>query len=127
MDKGFREYFSIDTPTLSQIHWCIPNELVNNTIVESKMKAEPFMKIYDYINKIEFYKSELKHRYLDIEKIPIREKIDKLKTETIKLLDEVDKDLSPYYWVIKKLSYRDYYFMLDDEKPNYFRKEILNL
>ena len=124
--SGFSEYRAYDTLTFTDVYWFVPNELVGNKIVISRMVLKPFIEILNYIDQIGMYKSRLNRLYLDIEKKSIRPKIEEFKVKIINLLDEANKDLFPYHWSMRKEN-NEYIMMLSDDKPDYFRKLVLEL
>ena len=125
LKSGFSEYITYDISMYTNVRWFVPNELTDNKIVISRMVLKPFIEILDYIDQIEMYKSRLNRLYLDIEKRSIQSKIEEFKAKVINLLDEANKDLSPYHWSMKKE--KNEYIMILDNKPDYFRKWVLEL
>lgn len=84
------------------IQWLIPEELDNNPIVKEKMQIKSFKKLIENISAIENYNYVLSTKYLDIEKEPILQEICNVKEQCYTILEDVNKNLSPYHWEIKE-------------------------
>lgn len=96
---GYTSFISqcMDYP-FEKVEWLIPNELAVNKIVMDKMKFSAFREIDKIISDIENYSHILSGKYLDIEKIPIINKIDELKKTAYEMIDKINENLSHYHW-----------------------------
>lgn len=88
---------------LPEVQWLIPEELAGNPIVLDKMHIKPFEKLLENISAIENYNYILSTKYLDIEKEPILKSIYNIKEQCYTILEDINKNLSPYHWEIQEV------------------------
>jgi len=84
------------------IKWFIPKELHNNEIVKSQMSMKLFDDLFMNINSIKAYNVQLENLYLDIEKQSIEKRKQIYKEKCYKIIDSINKGLSPYHWEIEE-------------------------
>lgn len=92
-------YLNLNLP---EVQWLIPEELDGNPIVLDKMHIDPFEKLLNNISCIENYNFVLITKYLDVEKEPIIQSKHNMKKQCYTILEEVNKNLSPYHWELQK-------------------------
>lgn len=97
------------------IKWFIPKELHNNEIVKSQMSMKLFDDLFMHINSIKAYNVQLDNLYLDIEKQSIEKRKQVYKEKCYKIMDSINRGLSPYHWEIEKT----YEFIRDMRTPCY--------
>lgn len=87
---------------LPEVQWLIPEELVGNSIVLDKMHIQPFEKLLENISAIENYNYILSTKYLDIEREPLIASKNNMKRACYTILEEINKNLSPYHWEMQE-------------------------
>lgn len=92
-------YFALNLP---EVQWLIPEKLAGNPIVLDKMRINPFEKLLKNISAIENYNYILSTKCLDIEREPLIESKDNMKRACYTILEEVNKNLSPYHWEMQE-------------------------
>lgn len=88
------------------IKWFIPKELNNNKIVKSQMSMKLFDDLFMNINSIKAYNVQLANLYLAIEKQSIEKRKQIYKEKCYKIIDSINRGLSPYHWKIEE-TYED--------------------
>lgn len=99
---GYSTYIMPCFDLMFDIQWVIPEELDGNPIVKEKMDIKPFEKLLENISAIENYNYILSTKYLDIEKEPILQGICHVKEQCYTILEDINKNLSPYHWEIQE-------------------------
>lgn len=87
---------------MPEVQWLIPEELDGNPIIKERMYIKPFEELLGNISAIESYNYVLSTKYLDIEKEPILQKICHVKEQCYTILEDVNKNLSPYHWEMQE-------------------------
>lgn len=128
---GYYTYISsyLDQNML-EVQWLIPDELNGNPIVLDKMRIKPFEKLLRNISAIENYNHILQTKYLDIEREPIVKSIYRVKEQCYTILEEINRNLSPYHWEMQKEGNNNmrYYYLIGLFKgENRLKNKIISL
>ena len=70
------------------------------------MRIKLFDDLFMYINSIKAYNVQLTNLYLDIEKQSIEKRKQIYKEKCYKIMDSINRGLSPYHWEIEE-TYED--------------------
>lgn len=99
---GYYTYIMPCLELMLDVQWLIPKELYDNPIVRDRMRIKPFKKLIENISSIENYNYILSTKYLDIEKEPIIQNIYNVKEQCFSILEDVNKNLSPFHWEMQE-------------------------
>lgn len=89
------------------IKWFIPKELHNNEIVKSQMNMKLLDNLFKHINSIKAYNIQLANLYLNIEKLSIEKRKQVYKEKCYKIMDSINRGLSPYHWEVEEVYEED--------------------
>ena len=103
-DDNYYIYTENDFYSCRIIKWFIPKELHNNEIVKSQMSMRLFDDLFMHINSIKAYNIQLANLYLDIEKQSIEKRKQIYKEKCYKIMDSINRGLSPYHWEVEELN-----------------------
>lgn len=101
-DDNYYIYTENDFYSARIIKWFIPKELHNNEIVKSQMSMKLFDNLFKHINSIKAHNVQLANLYLDIEKQSIEKRKQIYKEKCYKIMDSINRELSPYHWEVKE-------------------------